>query len=188
MLTTGFWPTQSTPSKCNIPTAPRNAFEAFRRFYLGKHSGRQLTLQSQLGWADLNAVFYGAKKEDQSTDPNLLNANPCTSNATNYDNTVTTSSALLSTQNSANTTIVTKISPRKHIIQVSTHQMCILMLFNNRDKITYEDIANETDISEKDLVRALQSLAMGKATQRVLIKTPKTKEMGIISMDYLFIK
>jgi len=57
--------------------------------------------------------------------------------------------------------------------------MSILMLFNTRDKITYEDIANETDISEKDLVRALQSLAMGKATQRVLIKTPKTKEMGI---------
>lgn len=58
--------------------------------------------------------------------------------------------------------------------------MCVLMLFNNRDKITYEDIANETDIAEKDLVRALQSLAMGKATQRVLIKTPKTKEMGIL--------
>lgn len=29
-------------------------------------------------------------------------------------------------------------SPRKHIIQVSTYQMCVLMLFNNRDKLTYE--------------------------------------------------
>ncbi|CAG2162324.1 unnamed protein product [Oppiella nova] len=178
VLTTGFWPTQSTPSKCNIPTAPRNAFEAFRRFYLGKHSGRQLTLQSQLGWADLNAVFYGAKREDPSTDATNASANACTSSSINsFDNTVSTSSSLQTTQLTTNTSNSVKIIPRKHIIQVSTHQMSILMLFNTRDKITYEDIANETDIAEKDLVRALQSLAMGKATQRVLIKNPKTKEM-----------
>ncbi len=186
VLTTGFWPTQSTPSKCNIPTSPRNAFEAFRRFYLGKHSGRQLTLQSQLGWADLNAVFYGAKKEEQSAD-NANNTtaalnNTCTSSSNNsLDNIVSTSSASMNTTFSIpqTTNNSTKIIPRKHIIQVSTHQMCVLMLFNNRDKISYEDIASETDIAEKDLVRALQSLAMGKATQRVLIKTPRTKEMGI---------
>ncbi|XP_054167260.1 cullin-3-B-like isoform X2 [Oppia nitens] len=177
VLTTGFWPTQSTLSKCNIPTSPRNAFEAFRRFYLGKHSGRQLTLQSQLGWADLNAVFYGVKREENLTD---ANTNACSSSSTtSFDNTVSTSSSMPPTNqiNSNNTNTSAKVIPRKHIIQVSTHQMCILMLFNTREKITYEDIANETDIPEKDLVRALQSLAMGKATQRVLIKTPKTKEM-----------
>ncbi|KAK2182304.1 hypothetical protein NP493_360g02030 [Ridgeia piscesae] len=52
VLTTGFWPTQSA-TKCNVPNSPRLAFEAFRRFYLGKHSGRQLSLQPQLGSADL---------------------------------------------------------------------------------------------------------------------------------------
>jgi cullin 3 len=31
VLTTGFWPTQSATPNCSIPTAPRNAFEAFRR-------------------------------------------------------------------------------------------------------------------------------------------------------------
>ncbi|KAG8276568.1 Cullin-3 [Homalodisca vitripennis] len=31
VLTTGFWPTQSATPKCSIPSAPRNAFEAFRR-------------------------------------------------------------------------------------------------------------------------------------------------------------
>ena len=36
------------------------------RFYLAKHSGRQLTLQPQLGSADLNAVFYGPKREDST--------------------------------------------------------------------------------------------------------------------------
>jgi hypothetical protein len=49
ILTTGFWPTQSSTPNCNIPLFPRQAFEAFKRFYLAKHSGRQLTLQPQLG-------------------------------------------------------------------------------------------------------------------------------------------
>lgn len=70
-----------------------------------------------------------------------------------------------------------QLAPRKHIIQVSTYQMCVLMLFNNRDKLTYEEVQSETDIPERDLIRALQSLAMGKATQRILIKNPRTKEI-----------
>lgn len=38
------------------------------RFYLAKHSGRQLTLQHHMGGADLNATFYGAvKKVDAKT-------------------------------------------------------------------------------------------------------------------------
>lgn len=143
VLTTGYWPTQAATPKCNIPTAPRLAFEQFRRFYLAKHSGRQLTLQPQLGSADLNAVFYGMKKEESS------------------ENVGASSSK----------------GPRKHIIQVSTYQMCVLMLFNNRDKWTYEEIRSETDIPEKDLLRAIQSLAVGKLTQRILHKEPKNKEI-----------
>lgn len=72
------------------------------RFYLAKHSGRQLTLQPQLGNADLNATFFGAKRDDDSSGASSSKG------------------------------------PRKHIIQVSTYQMCVLMLFNNRDKWTYE--------------------------------------------------
>ena len=55
--------------------------------------------------------------------------------------------------------------------------MCILVLFNSRERLSYEEIQSETDIPEKDLIRALQSLAMGKASQRILIKQPKTKEI-----------
>ena len=36
---------------------------------------------------------------------------------------------------------------------------------------------NETGIPKKDLDRALQSLAMGKSTQRVLVKSPKGKDI-----------
>nr|CAD7444437.1 unnamed protein product [Timema bartmani] len=162
VLTTGFWPTQSAMPKCSIPTAPRMAFEAFRRFYLAKHSGRQLTLQPQLGSSDLNAVFYGPRKEENEGKDGASSS---------------TSLMSVSSQRAA--------GPRKHIIQVSTYQMCVLMLFNNRDRLTYEEIQSETDIPERDLIRALQSLAMGKATQRILIKTPKTKDIEPNHMFYV---
>ncbi|XP_034230690.1 cullin-3 isoform X2 [Thrips palmi] len=159
VLTTGFWPTQSATPKCSIPTAPRNAFETFRVFYLGKHSGRQLTLQPQLGSADLNAVFFGPRREEGEGRDGA-----------------SSSTSLMSSGSGPS-------GPRKHIIQVSTYQMCVLMLFNNRERLSYEEIKNETDIPERDLIRALQSLAMGKATQRILIKTPRTKE---IESDHAF--
>ncbi|XP_039764189.1 cullin-3 isoform X1 [Pararge aegeria] len=147
VLTTGFWPTQSATPKCNIPIPPRTAFEVFRSFYLAKHSGRQLSLQPQLGSADLHATFRAQ----------VATASP--------------------PRSPPDATAAPAPAPRRHIIQVSTFQMCVLLLFNKRERFTYEEILNETDIPEKDLVRALQSLAMGKPTQRVLIKHPKTKEI-----------
>lgn len=158
VLTTGFWPTQS-PATCTLPLAPRNAFEVFRRFYLAKHSGRQLTLQPGLGSADLSAVFYGPRREESESKEKM--------------DVGSTSTALTPSAAAA----ATPSGPRKHTIQVSTYQMCILMLFNSRDKLTYEDIASETDMPKKELDRALQSLAMGKPTQRVLVKNPKGKEI-----------
>lgn len=47
----------------------------------------------------------------------------------------------------------------------------------------FQDIQSETDIPEKDLIRALQSLALGKPTQRILLKNPKCKE---IEMNHEF--
>ncbi|XP_063697087.1 cullin-3-like [Culicoides brevitarsis] len=151
ILTTGFWPTQSANPNCNIPKAAQTAFDVFKTFYLGKHSGRQLTLQPQLGNAYINAVFYGNKSGG------------------NVDADGASSSNAAPTSESTTT--------RKHILVTSTYQMCILMLFNNRDRMTYEEIAQETGIPEKDLIRALQSLAMGKQQQRLLIRTSKTKDI-----------
>ncbi|XP_024890678.1 cullin-3-like [Temnothorax curvispinosus] len=163
VLTTGFWPMQSATRKCSMPTAPRDAFDAFRRFYLAKQSGRQLTLQPQLGSADLNAVFYGPRREESNCGG--LNT-PSSLSSIGNDS---ASSGLVSQRSSMCS------APRKHIIQVSTYQMCVLMLFNKREGLTYEEIQGETDIPERDLVRALQSLSMGKVTQRILLKHPRTK-------------
>ena len=155
VLTTGFWPTQSVLPKCNLPTNTRFAFETFRRFYLSKHSGRQLTLQPSSGSADLNSIFYGKPLKLESIE-------------IDDDTTPTTS-----TNNNATNTS----STRKHILQVSTYQMVILMLFSNKEKWTFEEIKQESDIPDKDLIRAIQSLAMAKTSQRILIKEPKAKEI-----------
>ncbi|KAG0712271.1 Cullin-3 [Chionoecetes opilio] len=208
VLTTGYWPTQSANLKANVPMAPRSAFEAFRRFYLNKHSGRQLTLQPQLGSADLNAVFHGSRKEEvPCASPSVVAGSVASVAAVSSGEAVssvagissstigaavtnnglmpspsltgahTPTSAVASPSGSGVMGAGKPSGPKKHIIQVSTYQMVILMLFNTRDKLTYEEIQNETDIPDRDLVRALQSLALGKPAQRVLLKTPKTKEM-----------
>lgn len=79
---------------------------------MGKHNGRQLTLQPQLGSADLNAVFYGTGRSD-----------------------IDMLTSVSSTGNNCH-----QLNERKHIIQVSTYQMCVLLLFNTRDKINFEVI------------------------------------------------
>lgn len=162
VLTTGFWPLPATTPKCNVPSIARLAYEEFRSFYLGKHNGRQLRLQPQLGSADLTALFYENRRENSAT--SVISSN-------GSGNTVGSTSGS-SIANSSNSTAV-----RKHLFQVSTYQMAILMLFNSYEKMSMEMIMNETDINEKDLTRALQSLAMGKPSQRVLLKSPKTKEI-----------
>jgi len=117
VLTTGFWPTQSVLPKCNLPSNAQYAFETFRRFYLSKHSGRQLTLQPSLGSADLNALFYGKaiKMEVVEVDDD-------------------SNTGVSSVANSSLS------SHRKHILQVSTYQMVVLMLFSNKERWSFEVI------------------------------------------------
>lgn len=171
VLTTGFWPTQTTPFKTILPVAPQKAFEVFKKFYLAKHSGRQLNLQAQLGCADLNAIFYGPKREDLESVQTPMQLPQLQMPTNKYLNDPDAIDAVVLPSSSVSRNL------RKHIIGVSTHQMCILMLYNERDRYTYQELADRTQIPEKDLLRALMSLAMGKQNQRILIKDPKTKEI-----------
>lgn len=58
VLTKVYWPTTQVPM-CILPREAQAAFEAFERYYLGKHNGRKLSLNPNLGSADVKAVFYG---------------------------------------------------------------------------------------------------------------------------------
>ncbi|CAJ0609508.1 unnamed protein product [Cylicocyclus nassatus] len=145
VLTAGVWPTQSAPV-CILPPVCEHAFNTFTNFYVTKHNGRKLTLNTMLGTADVKAVFYGsnAGKPGPSDAP----------------------------------------EPEKEetkILMVNTHQMVILMCFNNQPRLTYQDLREQTRIAEKELKRNLQSLAMGKLTQRILCR--KGKGIDLDALD-----
>ncbi|KAF6142825.1 hypothetical protein GIB67_002689 [Kingdonia uniflora] len=63
-------------------------------------------------------------------------------------------------------------------LAVSLFQTVVLMLFNDAQKLSFQDIKDSTGIEDKELRRTLQSLACGKV--RVLQKFPKGREVGDI--------
>eukprot|EP00249_Psilotum_nudum_P021964 c28319_g1_i1 orf=827-3031(+) len=66
---------------------------------------------------------------------------------------------------------------QKHELNVSTYQMCILVLFNSADCLTYKEIEQGTGIPFMDLKRCLQSLACVKG-KNILRKEPMSKDIG----------
>lgn len=125
ILTTGSWPTQPTVA-CNLPQEILGICERFRSYYLGTHSGRRLSWQTNMGSADLKAAFGNGQK---------------------------------------------------HELNVSTYQMCVLMLFNSSDRLTCKEIELATQIPAADLKRCLQSLACAKG-KNVLGKEPMSKDVA----------
>ncbi|AQK41255.1 cullin-3A isoform X1 [Zea mays] len=65
----------------------------------------------------------------------------------------------------------------KHELNVSTYQMCVLMLFNSSNVLTYREIEQSTAIPTADLKRCLLSLALVKGRQ-VLRKEPMSKDIA----------
>uniref|UniRef100_A0A8C5VKR8 Cullin family profile domain-containing protein n=1 Tax=Microcebus murinus TaxID=30608 RepID=A0A8C5VKR8_MICMU len=63
----------------------------------------------------------------------------------------------------------------KKELQVSLFQMLVLLMFNEEDEFSLEEIKLATGIEDSELRRTLQSLACGKA--RVLTKSPKGEEV-----------
>ncbi|KAL1262089.1 hypothetical protein QQF64_007354 [Cirrhinus molitorella] len=63
----------------------------------------------------------------------------------------------------------------KKELQVSLFQTLVLLMFNEGEEFSLEDIKLATGIEDSELRRTLQSLACGKA--RVLTKTPKSKDV-----------
>ncbi|KAG6494940.1 cullin-3B-like [Zingiber officinale] len=125
VLTTGSWPTQPSPP-CNLPPEIIGICEKFRTYYLGTHTGRRLTWQTNMGTADIKATFGKGQK---------------------------------------------------HELNVSTYQMCILMLFNSAERLSYKEIEQATEIPASDLKRCLQSIACVKG-KNVLRKEPMSKDIA----------
>jgi len=125
VLTTGSWPSHSSTT-CNLPSEILGICEKFRMYYLGTHTGRRLSWQTNMGHADIKATFGKGQK---------------------------------------------------HELNVSTYHMCILMLFNSADRLSYREIEQATEIPPTDLKRSLQSLACVKG-KNVIRKEPMSKEVA----------
>ncbi|OQV17685.1 Cullin-3-B [Hypsibius exemplaris] len=136
VLTTGFWPMPPATANVHLPNDIQKGFLEFRKLYLDTHNGRQLSLQNNLGTAEMSAEFYGAPAINEKAP---IETSPATAKMV-----------------------------RRHILQVTTYQMCVLMLFNQQPEWSYQDILTASAIPEKDLKRTIATLSTGKI--RILLK------------------
>lgn len=127
VLTMGYWPTYQ-PIEINLPETLLNQQKAFHAFYTGKHTGRKLQWQPNLGHCALIASFTVSGQT------------------------------------------------RRHELCVSLFQALVFLMFNDKDDISYKEMAEETKIGPVELKRTLQSIACGK--YRVLLKEPKGREIS----------
>ncbi|ULT87976.1 hypothetical protein L3Y34_007272 [Caenorhabditis briggsae] len=160
VLTAGVWPTvQCTPVV--LPQELALAYDMFTAFYTEKHTGRKLTINTLLGNADVKATFYPPPKASQSNEEN----GPGPSNAGGEPK---------------------ERKPENKILQVTTHQMIILLQFNHRKVISCQQLLDDLKIPEKELKRCLQSLALSKSSQRILNrKGPKGRDMIDMSDEFI---
>ncbi|OCF77529.1 hypothetical protein I204_01517 [Kwoniella mangroviensis CBS 8886] len=66
----------------------------------------------------------------------------------------------------------------RYEIGVSLFQAVVLLLFNEEDALDFSEIKKRTGIETQELVRTLQSLALGRKNTRVLLKKPPGKEVN----------
>eukprot|EP01120_Amphizonella_sp_Union-15-10_P001540 TRINITY_DN1169_c0_g2_i2.p1 TRINITY_DN1169_c0_g2~~TRINITY_DN1169_c0_g2_i2.p1 ORF type:complete len:744 (-),score=149.38 TRINITY_DN1169_c0_g2_i2:127-2286(-) len=127
VLTTGFWPTQSS-ANCVLPAEVAKCCEIFKNFYLKDRNGRRLTWQTNMGTAEIRAFFT-----------------------------------------------------KKHELNVSTYQMCILLLFNSAPQMSYKEILSATGIPIPDLKRNLLTLSSPK--YKILVRSKNEQEKDIPEDD-----
>jgi len=65
---------------------------------------------------------------------------------------------------------------KKHELNVSTYQMCILLLFNTKDEYSFKEISDATSIPPPELKRNLLSLSTSK--YKILSKEPNNKKVS----------
>lgn len=77
----------------------------------------------------------------------------------------------------ATVTLTARFDSGKYEIGVSLFQATVLLQFNEVDVLTFNDLKERTGIESTELVRTLQSLALGRKGTRVLLKRPAGKEV-----------
>jgi cullin 1 len=76
-----------------------------------------------------------------------------------------------------------KFQPRSIELQLSAFQAATLLLFNDDDKLTVEEIRERLQLPQEDLYRALHSLTCGK--YKILLKEPAGKTVSARWFDLI---
>lgn len=71
-----------------------------------------------------------------------------------------------------------KFPKTKKEFEVSLLQTCVLLSFNRTPSMTFVELKAQSEISDEELRRVLQSLACGKIGTRILIKDPKGRDVN----------
>ncbi|KAL7424503.1 hypothetical protein Q5752_000187 [Cryptotrichosporon argae] len=74
-------------------------------------------------------------------------------------------------------TLAARFDTGRYEVGVSLFQAVVLLQFNEADVLGFEEIRKLTGIESSELVRTLQSLALGRKGTRVLLKKPAGKEV-----------
>ena len=72
--------------------------------------------------------------------------------------------------------IIGKFDAKPIELIITTYQAAILLLFNAEDRLSYNDIKNQSNLTDEDIVRLLHSLSCAK--YKILKKEPNTKMVG----------
>ena len=129
MLTMGYWPTQSAPP-CTLPAPIQACCTGFEAFYLEKHQGKcvsrgLLCLSLPLWLFDWDAVGPCSRRVNAQTIPRQPQ---------HTGRKVVWQTGMGSADLKAN------FGGRRHDLIVPTYSMCILMLFNDHDALTLDEV------------------------------------------------
>lgn len=78
----------------------------------------------------------------------------------------------------ATVTLTARFPSGRYEVGVSLFQAVVLLLYNEVESLTFAEIKERTGIEKNELVRTLQSLALGRKGTRVLLKKPSGKEVN----------
>ncbi|KAI3735984.1 hypothetical protein L6452_15513 [Arctium lappa] len=71
---------------------------------------------------------------------------------------------------------------QKHELNISSYQMCVLMLFNSADRLSYKEIKQTLEIPNVELKLCLQSLACAKEKNVLKSKRQVLNHNNIMAM------